>query len=148
MCSVSGCSETVHCRGLCNKHYRRWLHHGDVNHISTRSKRVEGEDYIRLYEPEHPLAHRDGYVREHRHVAWAEGILTDPRDHVHHIDGNPKNNDVNNLEILTPSEHSARHNPVIYGCGTIQSYKRGCHCSECKAANTEHHRQYRAFRRK
>jgi|GEM_PF-3570461 len=28
---------------------------------------------------------------------------------VHHIDGNPKNNELNNLQILTPKEHIAYH---------------------------------------
>lgn len=30
MCSVSGCGHTALARGLCNKHYLRWRHHGDV----------------------------------------------------------------------------------------------------------------------
>ncbi len=36
--------------------------------------------------------------------------------------------------VLTPSEN----------CGTLKSYQKGCRCSECKAANTEYYRAYRA----
>lgn len=34
--------------------------------------------------------------------------------HVHHIDFNRSNNDISNLEILTPKEHSARHHKSFY----------------------------------
>jgi len=37
---------------------------------------------------------------------------------VHHIDGNYKNNDINNLKIMTQSEHVALHN--IYRKGQIK----------------------------
>ena len=30
--------------------------------------------------------------------------------HVHHIDGNRLNNDINNLECLSPDEHKRKHN--------------------------------------
>ena len=30
--------------------------------------------------------------------------------------------------------------------GTVQSYRRGCKCKLCKAANTAYHREYRAGR--
>jgi hypothetical protein len=32
VCSVSECSDIEVCRGLCNKHYTRWRHHGDPTH--------------------------------------------------------------------------------------------------------------------
>lgn len=33
--------------------------------------------------------------------------------HVHHIDANPSNNHLSNLEIITPSEHSSHHNTGV-----------------------------------
>lgn len=29
-------------------------------------------------------------------------------------------------------------------CGTIAAYQRGCRCTECRAANTDNHKRYRA----
>lgn len=58
---------------------------------------------------EHPLANKQGYVLEHRRVAWEiygpfEVALT-----VHHIDGDTTNNLPENLELLTLSDHAQRH---------------------------------------
>jgi hypothetical protein len=34
-----------------------------------------------------------------------------PSEHVHHIDGNPKNNNPENLMIVSPEEHARIHKP-------------------------------------
>ena len=71
--------------------------------------------------PSHPLATKDGYIREHRLIA-EQYLLTNensieidgqkylsPKYEVHHKDLNKLNNDPNNLEILTKSEHQKKH---------------------------------------
>lgn len=67
--------------------------------------------YISVYAREHPLANVKGYVLEHR-LAAAEkwGVQAIKGKHVHHKDGNIQNNDIENLEILTISEHTVLHN--------------------------------------
>ena len=60
---------------------------------------------------------KDGYVRvningsrilEHRFVLLNAGA--DPTGCVvHHVDGNPSNNDISNLKIMTQSEHARLH---------------------------------------
>lgn len=67
------------------------------------------DGYVRLYRPEHPLAMTDGWVLEHRAVAWDGGLFTDPTLHVHHRDEDPTNNALENLEPMTHSEHGRRH---------------------------------------
>jgi len=50
--------------------------------------------------------------REYTHrVVMMEYLGRDlyPEEHVHHIDGNPKNNDISNLELLTAQEHHRYH---------------------------------------
>ena len=51
----------------------------------------------------------EGVKALHREV-WKEhnGEIPDGF-HIHHIDGDPTNNDIENLECVTPEEHAARH---------------------------------------
>jgi hypothetical protein len=72
-------------------------------------KEVARGTYRYLWRPGHPLAHRDGYVAEHRVVAWEAGLLVDPDDHVHHINHDQLDNRVENLEVLTPGDHRRQH---------------------------------------
>lgn len=59
--------------------------------------------------PEHPMAHKNGSVQIHRMVAWDEGILTNPKDVVHHKDGNIYNFEPENLQAMTRAEHMRLH---------------------------------------
>lgn len=72
----------------------------------TGGKKTRADGYVMIRQPNHPHA-SDGYVLEHRLVM--EGILGRYLTHdevVHHIDGNPSNNDPNNLELFaSQSDH-------------------------------------------
>jgi hypothetical protein len=75
--------------------------------------------YVRIYRPEHPRAAEDGYVLEH--IVVMEKKLGRPlykhgpgKNHaddeiVHHKDEDKGNNDPDNLELMTHSEHIAFH---------------------------------------
>lgn len=68
----------------------------------------------------HPLAFSSGWLYYHRHVASIKlGHWLTPEEHVHHIDGNKLNNDPDNLEVLSQSEHCRLHWPT-------QVYKKQC----------------------
>ena len=77
--------------------------------------------YILVRFPDHPFANCDGFVFEHRLVA-EKYLLTNENSvevdgirylkkefDVHHKDHNKKNNDPDNLMILTRSEHMKLH---------------------------------------
>ena len=63
--------------------------------------------YVRVYCPMHPHANTWGYVYEHRLIV--EGLLgryLDNKEHVHHKNGKRWDNRLENLQVLSSSEHS------------------------------------------
>lgn len=53
-----------------------------------------------------PYLWEDGRIYEHHLVIWLAGIPFDPATQdVHHIDCNPSNNRLDNLEVLTKQQH-------------------------------------------
>lgn len=68
-----------------------------------------GKPYRMTRRKGHPLAQRDGQIYVHRLVAWEHYGPFDPACHVHHLNGDPIDNRPENLEVLTPEEHAARH---------------------------------------
>lgn len=69
-------------------------------------RKIREDGYIMARNPDHPLA-SDGYVLEHRLVMEQHlGRFLLPEEVVHHIDGNPSNNDINNLQLFaSQSDH-------------------------------------------
>lgn len=70
----------------------------------------------RYYRP-HSGHIEDGVEALHREV-WKDhnGDIPDGH-HIHHVDGDPTNNNIENLECVSPKEHSERHPDI----GGIQS---------------------------
>ncbi len=68
--------------------------------------------YLQFRDYEHPLSYTsDGSVYLHRHIASLKlGRWLTTNEHVHHLDGDKLNNNPNNLEILSNSEHAKLHN--------------------------------------
>jgi hypothetical protein len=68
--------------------------------------------YFLIKTTDHPFADSDGYVREHRLVMESSiGRYLNPKEVVHHIDGNPKNNNIENLMLFAnQKEHIKYHN--------------------------------------
>lgn len=73
-------------------------------------KIISKGDYNYAVVPKHPNASKYGYVLEHRIVVENYlGRLLDDYEVVHHIDGNKKHNDINNLDICMNFEHLRIH---------------------------------------
>jgi hypothetical protein len=77
--------------------------------ISLKLQKSTG--YYYFIDKCHPLAvGNSGKVYYHRHVAsLSEGHWLNRSESVHHIDGNRKNNDPDNLVVTTNSAHGSIH---------------------------------------
>lgn len=72
-------------------------------------KIIDKDGYIRTWSPEHPWP-RKGYIMEHvRIIELKIGRRLTSKETVHHIDHDRKNNNENNLQLMTRSEHSKLH---------------------------------------
>lgn len=97
---------------------------GEKNPAWTGGRYFRKDGYIYRNAPRHPFA-ANGYVLEHRLVMEEWLIKRRPRSkflirvfgkpylspayEVHHRDGNRQNNELSNLQCLTPSEHQRLH---------------------------------------
>lgn len=76
--------------------------------LGHRKAQIDG-GYRVIFWPGHPLARRHGYVSEHRLVAYEAGLPVTCETVIHHKNGDRLDNRLENLEVLTPSEHSRLH---------------------------------------
>lgn len=76
----------------------------NINNIVSKG------DYIYTTVKEHPNATKNGYVLLHRIIMenHLKRLLT-KQEIVHHKDGNKKNNDLSNLELMEKSIHNKEH---------------------------------------
>lgn len=74
------------------------------------AKTVKKGDYLYAVVKDHPFATKNGYVLHHRVVMENHiGRLLCRNEIVHHKNGDKKDNRIENLELMTASEHAKLH---------------------------------------
>jgi len=96
------------CSQLCGTRHRA-SHMRGPNHPTYKGRVTHVGGYIRVWEPGHPLAMRDGYVLEHRLALHEAGVEIPAGCHVHHKNGNKADNRPENLEVLGAGAHHRHH---------------------------------------
>lgn len=134
-CRADGCDRdaTYKTQCLCQKHYFRMRRNGQLELVRSRKYRTSNPaGYQRLFEPKHPLANSNGYVYEHRAVAYStHGDNLPPcalcgeeinwsSCHIDHIDADVTNNRAENLR------------PLCRVCNTFRDYPEQSSKSGCK----------------
>lgn len=77
-------------------------------HCQWKGGRWYKSGYIVIYKPDHPYAQkRVGVVAEHRLVMEEYlGRYLTPKEHVHHINGIRDDNRIENLQLISPANHT------------------------------------------
>jgi HNH endonuclease len=112
-CGVKGCDRPTTFARYCESHRARLARTGSLGPANFRPKTGKSlslrSGYVRVWAPKHPLADRTGYVFEHRMVVYDAGIPIPPGYHVHHKNGDKRDNRLKNLSVHSNSEHARSH---------------------------------------
>lgn len=72
----------------------------------------DGQGYLMIWRPDHPNARKGGWILEHRYVISQHlGRPLQTHEVVHHINGDKRDNRIDNLEITDASVHAKHHQP-------------------------------------
>jgi len=105
----SCCFHNIQCKSKWIVTLNNFAKKGNNHNSWNGGKRKNPQGYIMIYSPNHPAAIRN-YVAEHRLIMEKQiGRLLTPNDIVHHINENKTDNNIENLELMTRSEHSRQH---------------------------------------
>lgn len=122
-CSVNGCNRRVLARGLCSGHYQRLNIYGDLqpevpigdtsgpNNSHWRGGvTVSPDGRVSLYVKGHPAGRLGCYVFRYRLVMEKHlGRYLLPNEIVHHKNGDTSDDRIENLEVMTQSDHFKHH---------------------------------------
>lgn len=113
-----GCGEDIEIRGSRNglkrykhghagkgKHYTK-----NIIHKNRKGWYINEQGYKILFIPEYPNTDKQGRIREHRYVMEKYlGRYLTADEHIHHINRDKLDNRIENLQIISNSQHISNH---------------------------------------
>lgn len=99
------------CRSLGLRSLRGRGSKGPKNNFWKGGKpRRDRHEYVLVWQPDHPHARANGCVLEHRLVMEKHlGRYLEPHEVVHHIDGDKKHNELENLALFSSNSEHMKH---------------------------------------
>lgn len=86
---------------------------GDKNYSWKGGRNIDKNGYVLVYAPAHPF-NRRGYVYEHRLVMEKEiNRILRPEEVVHHANGNPSDNRIENLFVFANNDEHIRYHRML-----------------------------------
>jgi hypothetical protein len=80
---------------------KKFPQYSGVNNPSWKGGKYKNEGYVYIFNPEHPLVKKNGYVAEHRLVLEKEiGRIITKTESIHHINKRRDDNRIENLMLL------------------------------------------------
>jgi hypothetical protein len=107
-CTIGECAKPHLAKGMCGMHYRRNFLYGNPNIKLISGDKKRGK-YKIVQANGHPNANAKGSIPEHRLIMSQHlGRPLRPGENVHHINGNPKDNRIENLELWLVAQPSGQ----------------------------------------
>jgi hypothetical protein len=88
----------------------------EKSHSWKGGRRVDQYGYIKIHAPGHPFADSTNYVREHLYVvteAYGEDFVRSNGGIVHHINGNKRDNRLENLVVCTVEQNAKDNRELL-----------------------------------
>ena len=113
-------------RMFCSKSCRASAtQNGSDSHRWKGEKKINYQGYVLIYKPKHPYCNKDRYIQEHRLIIEKHlGRYLHPFEVIHHKNRVKIDNRLENLEIITKSEHIKIHKSNWFKKGNI-SWNKG-----------------------
>lgn len=127
------------------KNHHNIKHKGGSTHPSWKGgRRITGKVYTSIWKPDHPFADKEGYVKEHRLVMEKHlGRYLRKDEIVHHINKDTNDNRIENLQLMTHSQHSSHHRIEELVKRRKEILSRKCFvCGSNKTPFNKHERHY------
>jgi predicted DNA-binding protein (UPF0251 family) len=117
------------------KMMKQVIHSRAMRNRPKIGRKTTDKGYVFIHLPEHPYAGKDGYVAEHRLVMERHiGRYLQPWEVVHHVNEIKNDNRVENLIVMSASDHTKHHH-----IGSKRSAEIRAKIAE-KARNRFHHK--------